>query len=390
MELRDFDPFDPEFLKNPYPWYQKLRDEAPCHFVEKRNLYVVSRYEDVVACARNHQVFSSTGGVGYDWEQRPMMPMYDPPDHTRLRRLVSKHFTPVSVRPLGDRITAAMGQLSEKLFATGKAELVQDVAVPLSVGVIADLYGMPLHRRKDLRRWSQGIIEELPGGLDPEASARVDALRKEFVTFLRETVAERRAQPPANANDVLSLILAAEDDDKLTDREVVAFGVLLLTAGFETTVNAIANGVLAFANHPEQWERLCSDEAAITRAIEEVVRWDPPVQSFFRNTLSETTVAGVKIPKGVKVQILFGSANRDERHFDKPEEFRIDREADHVAYGIGIHYCLGAPLARVELTAFFDTLRKHARTLRLDGPVERAHSVLFRGVRKLPVAIERR
>jgi cytochrome P450 len=390
MDLSNYDPFDPEVLRDPYPWYRALRDEAPCHFVPKRNLYVISRFEDVVACAKNTAVFSSTGGVGFEWEQRPMMPMYDPPQHTQLRRMVSKHFTPAMVGMLAENIKGRVDQLFAPLLENGRGELIADIAIPLSLGVIADLYGMPAKRREDLRRWSQGTVEELAGGLDAAAVARVEALRREFIGFLRETIAERRANPQKDANDVLSQILAAEDEDKLSDKEVVAFGVLLLVAGFETTVNAIANGVLALLEHPSEWQRYSADPSLLPTLVEEVVRWDCPVQSFFRNTLSDTVVAGTAIPKGVKVQILFGSANRDSRHFADADAFRIDRVPDHVGYGIGVHYCLGAPLARVELSAFFSTLRKNFLSLRSDGPVVRAHSVLFRGVKSLPIAVDRR
>jgi cytochrome P450 len=391
MDLDAFDPFNKDILANPYPWYRELRNHAPCHFIAARNLWVVSRYDDVVACARNHGVFSSTGGVGFDWEQRPMMPMYDPPQHTRVRRLVSKHFTPAAVALRAESQERAVARLLQPALEQKRVDLVSDVAIPVSLNAIADLYGMPEERRRDLRRWSQGVVEELAGGLDPEATARVDILRKEFVGFLRETIAERRAHPRPDANDVLSLVMAAEDDDKLTDREVVAFGVLLLTAGFETTVNAMANGVLALITHPDEWQKAITQPELVPSLIEEIVRWDCPVQSFFRNTLSETTVAGVAIPKGVKVQLLFGSANRDERRFPNADDFKIDREGpDHVGYGVGVHFCLGAPLARLQLGALFSALVKSISKLELDGEVVRAHSVLFRGVRRLPLRIEPR
>src|SRR5262249_39763138 len=158
--------FDKDILANPYPWFRELRDRSPCHFVAERNLWIVSRFDDVVACAKNHGVFSSTGGVGFDWEQRPMMPMYDPPQHTRVRRLVSKHSTPAAVSQRAESQERAVARLLESALQQKRVDLVSDIAIPVSLNAIADLYGMPEDRRRDLRRWSQGVVEELAGGLD--------------------------------------------------------------------------------------------------------------------------------------------------------------------------------------------------------------------------------
>lgn len=388
MDLALFDPFAPEFLKDPYPVYRALRDRAPCHHVEAKNLWVLSRYEDVVAAARNHGVFSSTGGVGFDWEQRPMMPMYDPPQHTRLRRLVSRHFTPNAIALMQSRIDATVARVLDRAVAQGRFDLIEDVAIPISLGAIGAVLGVPGDRLKDLRCWSQGTVEALAGALSPEATAKVDALRVEFVAYLREMIKERRASPRPEATDVISLIVAANDDDKLTERETVAFCVLLLVAGFETTVNAMANGALALMAHPDECRKLQANPALVASLAEEVVRYDGPVQSFFRNTLSETVIAGTTVPKGVKVMLLFGSANRDERHFPDPDSFRIDRDdGDHVGYGAGIHFCLGAPLARLQLVSLARGLLARARSLELDGTVEHSSNVLFRGVRHLPLRV---
>ncbi len=389
MDLSSFDPFSPDVLKDPYPWYRALRDQSPCHYVKRRGMWVVSRHEDVVACARNVAVFSSTGGVSFHWEQRPMMPMYDPPQHTRMRRLVSKPFQPKEVAERSAQIERKVASLMDLALEKGRIDLVNDFAVPLSLGVIADLIGVEEPRRVDLRRWSLGVVEDLAGGLDKAGRDRVEELRKEFVTFLRELVAERQARPDAAASDVISIILAAADDDKLTDKETIAFCVLLLVAGFETTVNAIANGALAFAENPEQWEKLRREPTLVKTAIEEMIRLDGPVQSFFRNALEDTEVAGTRIKKGGKVQLLFASANRDDRKYTDPDAFRIDRVSpDHVGYGVGIHFCLGAPLARAQLSALWSAFARRTKGFVIDGPVERSYNVLFRGARTLPIRID--
>jgi cytochrome P450 len=387
-DLAAYDPFSPDVLRDPYPWYRLLRDEAPCHYVASRNLYVVSRFEDVAACAKNHGVFSSTGGVGFDWEPQPMMPMYDPPLHTRLRRLVSRPFQAGSVAELAKGIDATANRLITKLADGATIDLVDEFAVPLSLSVIADLIGLEEEKRSDLRRWSQGIVEDLAGGLDAAAAARVETLRRELITFIRALVAERRARPTEGATDVISVVLNAEENDVLTEKEVLAFCVLLLVAGYETSVNAIANGVLAVMGHPEQWAKVLADRSHFKTLADEMVRWDGAVQSFFRDTLSETSLHGVTIPKGVKVQLLFASANRDERKYPNPDAFLVDRVAhDHVGYGAGIHYCLGAPLARAQLSSTFRAFAERAPAIELDGEVVRGSSVLFRGVKKLPIRL---
>lgn len=389
VDLSVYDPFSNDVLVEPYAWYRALRDQSPCHYVKRRGMWVVSRYDDVVACAKNTSVFSSTGGVGFHWEQRPMMPMYDPPQHTRLRRLVSKPFQPSAVAERTTEIEAATERLMDRALETGTIDLIDDFAVPISLGVIANLIGVREERRRDLRRWSFGIVEDLAGGLDRDARARVEEERKEFVTFLRELIEERRSAADAAAHDVISIILSAADNDKLTEKETLAFCVLLLVAGFETTVNAIANGALALLEHPQQWEKLRNDPGCVKTMIEETVRYDGPVQSFFRNALVETSVAGVRIPKGGKVMLLFASANRDERHFAEPDQLRIDRPpADHVGYGVGVHYCLGAPLARAQLGAVWKSFARRVKRFELAGDVARSHNVLFRGARRLPIRIE--
>jgi beta-dihydromenaquinone-9 omega-hydroxylase len=388
VDLTKYDPFSPEVLRDPYPWYRALRADSPCHYVPNRGIWVVSRYEDVVKCARNVSVFSSTGGVSPHWEQRPMMPMYDPPKHTRLRRLVSRPFQPNAVLERSQRIERTVEGLMEKILGGGGIDLVTDVAVPLSLGVIADLIGVSEAHRADLRRWSQGVVDELAGGLDRASREQVEASRKEFVGFLRDLITQRR-EKGVQGDDVISLILDANEEDQLTDKETLAFCVLLLVAGYETTVNGIANGALALLENEGEWQRLTADPALVQTAVEEMIRFDGPVQSFFRNTLVDTVLHDVAIPRGGKIMLLFASANRDERKFTDPDAFRIDRSAaDHIGYGVGVHYCLGAPLARAQLVGLFRALATRVRSFAISGEVVRSHNVLFRGAKSLPIVVQ--
>lgn len=386
--VRQFDAAALDGSSEPYPMYQWLRDNHPVYHVADRKWWVVSRYEDVVAVARNFKVFSSTGGVGPDWRQEPMMPMYDPPQHTRMRRLVSAHFTPKAVERLRENVRGRAARLLGDAIERRSADLVQEIAVPLSLGTIATILGVPADHFEHLRKWSLEIIKALAGGLSDEVAAQVDAKRREFVVFLREMVDERKASN-TRSEDLISLLLSASEGDRLTDNEVIAFCVLLLVAGFETTVNGIANGVVALVDHPEQLAKVQANQELCTSLTEEVVRYDCPVQSFFRNTLSDIELHGVTIPRESKVMVLFASANRDERKFGAADEFRADRfhglsaaQVDHVGFGAGVHYCLGAPLARLQMNCFYAELFRQTRGFELAEPAIRTGTVLFRGVER--------
>ena len=391
MSLHDFDPLSRAFLDDPYTAFKRLRDESPVHFVASRKIWVVTRYTDVVAAARNHAVFSSTGGVGYDWNSRPMMPMYDPPAHSRMRRMVAKHFAPNAIGAIKPRIEESVDEIVERALKAETIDVVADLALPLSLATIAELLGIPARHRGRLRRWSAGTLDDLAGGLGGADARRADELRREFNAYLLSLIEERRAALDAGGGqgtDVITALIAAHEDEKLSQQELVAFCVLLVVAGFETTVNAIANGTLALLDNPAQLEKLRNDTSLLPGAVEEMVRYDGPVLSFFRNTLSDTKIGDTAIPKGSKVMLAFASANRDERQYPDPDTFLIDRDTtDHVAYGAGVHFCLGAPLARLQLTTLFGALLDKTGTIARLGPAVRTASVLFRGVKTLAARI---
>jgi cytochrome P450 len=372
--LRDFDPFDRAYLVDPYPALAAIRESSPVLYLEKHGFYLITRYADVVAVSRNHAVFSSTGGVGPEWQPRPMMPMYDPPDHTRLRRMVAPLFLPKLMAQhattFRDIVSRALDRVGDQPF-----DLVHEIAEPVALEAIALLLGVPRELKDDFRRWADNTMADLAGGVSADDAVRLEASRREFVTYLRSAVVERRARP---GKDVISLLVHASDSERLTDREVVAFCVLLLVAGFEPAASAIGNALRVLAQHPEITKAIPRTAKAIESTTEELFRFDAPVHAFFRNTLADTTVADVAIPKQSKVMIHFGSANRDERVFPRADSFLWDRDPNaHVAFGAGVHYCLGSHLARVELNAVLEVLLARSAGLLPAGREARKDNLLF-------------
>jgi cytochrome P450 len=373
-------------LADPYPWYRWLRAEAPCYHVPDHDIWVLSRYEDVTAALRNHQAFSSGQGISYARRPTRDLVSADPPEHTRLRRLVSRDFVPRAIATLQPRIEAIVDELLDVVLEKQTAELIGELAEPLPITVIAELLGVPAERRADFKRWSSDMIRVAGGQLDEAETARTNISRKEFAHFLSEAIAQRRAAPDAEAADIITGLVRAGDSDALTDAEVIEFCIVLLVAGNETTTNAIGNGGLAMLAHPDQWRAVVADPSLVPSFVEEVLRFDAPIQGFFRNTLVPVDVAGATIPAGAKVLMLFGSANRDGAHFPDPDTFVADRNpVDHLAFGNGIHHCLGAPLARLELTVLARAMIRRVGWILPAGDPVRTHNPLFRGVVELPV-----
>lgn len=380
-----YDPFDPATIADPFPAYRRIRDEAPVHRCEARGFWVVSRYDDVTQVLRDHERFSSGAGVGSEWRPVPMMISVDPPDHTHLRRMVQREFTPRAIAGWSEQVRGLVDRTLDDFVAAGGGDLATEVAYPIPIGVIADMLGVPADHRDDFKRWSDATIDALGGGLDDATSAAVEESIVEFAQYFFPVIAERRAGP---GRDLLSLLVDPVHGDTLSDGELVSFAILLLVAGNETTTNLIGNLVHALAANPEQWARLQQDRSLIPAAVEEALRYDSPIQGFFRNTLESVTVRGVEIPSDEKVMVLYGSANRDERKYPHPDRFMIERNpADHVAFGAGIHLCLGAPLARMEGAMVLEGLLDRVTSIAEVGEVIRTANPLLRGIRHLPVAI---
>jgi cytochrome P450 len=311
----------------------------------------------------------------------------DPPDHTRIRRLLSRAFTPKAVTELEPRLRVICDELVETMVANaaaGEADLVRDLAIPFPVIVIAELLGVPAQRRADFRHWSDALSGALSGDWDP-ADAQVAGL--ELVTFMAEEVERRRVDP---GNDLISRLVAgssAEDPEGLTAEEITVIAILLLVAGNETTTNLIGNVAGALAAHPEQANRLWVAPDLLPAAIEEVLRWDSPVQGILRGTTRETSLAGVELPAGATVLVCFAAANRDPSHFDQPDLFDIGRRSnDHFAFGNGIHFCLGASLARLEARLAFESIRNAGMRLApSEGMVRGGSGFMLRGFSRFPL-----
>ncbi|WP_326568605.1 cytochrome P450 [Amycolatopsis rhabdoformis] len=310
----------------------------------------------------------------------------NPPAHTRLRRVVGKAFTARTVEGLRPRVEELVGEFVERVVEAREVDLMGELAVPLPVTVIAELLGVPVADRERFGAWSGAMARAgdpaflLPPGV-AEAAA---AARREFVAYFRELAAERRKKP---REDLLSELVAGEGE-RLSEGELLVTLTLLLVAGHETTTNLIGNGMLALLRNPEQYATLGRDASLVDGAVEEILRYDSPIQLAPRTVLADTELGGVELQAGTSVLVLVGAANRDPREYDDPDRFDIRRPVSrHLAFGRGIHFCLGAPLARMEGRIVLRELAKRLPALRLAGEPERADTVTLRGLRTLPVAV---
>jgi cytochrome P450 len=397
-----FNPFDPEFRVNPYPVYRRLQSEDPVHRTPF-GMLALSRYRDCAALLRDHRSSSDQSNSnmyqqfmeGRDPEEvfgalagmRPFLFM-DPPDHTRLRGLVQKAFTPKTVENLRPRIQEIVDELMAPALERGSMEVVEDIAYPLPVRVITELLGVPLEDHETFKGWSK----ELAGALDPDFATPDDVLERReragqaFVEYFQALIAERRRTP---RDDLLSALIAAEDEGKkLSEKELLSTLILLLVAGHETTVNLIANGVLALARNPDQLARLREDPSLSRTTVEEILRYDPPVQFTARVALEDIDIDGTTMGKGEQAIILLAAANRDPEQFPDPDTFDVGRQDNrHLAFGMGAHFCLGAPLARVEGQVALEALASRATDLALQvDPPEYKVNIVLRGLAALPVS----
>jgi cytochrome P450 len=390
-----FDPLDPVFLADPYPVFDALRSAGPVHWHEGMGLAVAVSHAACSEVLRDR----SAGRVWRDKEpassftavnllhQNSLLES-EPPRHTRLRRLISTAFARghterlrPSVRRIADSLVSS---LASAIAADGSADLLTHVAGPLPVEVIAELLAVPAADRPRLRPWSNSIVKMYEYGLPPEAAAAAEVAAKEFVDYLRWLAAERTASP---GDDLVSDLVAVRDGtDRLTDDELVGTAVLLLMAGHEATVNVVGNGILALLTHRDEWSRLVEDPSLLPTATEELIRYDAPLQLFERTATAPATVAGYELAPGDRIAALLGAAARDPLVFPSPNRLDVGRSPNaHLGFGAGIHYCVGAPLARVEIAAALEALLARLPGLRLAGEPERRPEFVIRGLRTLPV-----
>jgi cytochrome P450 len=304
----------------------------------------------------------------------------DPPRHRKLRNLVTEAFTPRTVEALRPRITEIVDELLDQVTPLGRMDLIEDFAVPLPVKVIAELLGIPIEERERFKRWSDAVVTGGQAGMSDAQASR------EMGAFFTDLMEERRRSP---REDLISALLAARiDGESLDQRELLSFCILLLVAGNETTTNLIGNAILCFDEHPDLEAQLRAGPELLASAIDEVLRYRSPIQSMFRKTRSEVRLGGQTIPAGEMVVAWIGSANRDPHQFPEPDRFDIRRSPNrHLAFGQGIHFCLGAPLARLEATIALRALLERLGPLQVDraGLAPLASQVLY-GVQRLPVA----
>lgn len=387
-----------EFRSNPYPTYIRLRSEAPVCRVrmgKRQSAWLISRYTDVKEAIRDYRFTKDREklpSVKQPWMPSMFRPLAknmldtDPPDHTRLRALVQKAFTPRTIEALRKRIEELTDELLSRAVVNRQFDLIIEYALPLPTTIIAELIGVPAQDRHAFHRWSARIVS-----LTPTASLESLFAFPAVIAFLRYIRKQIRARREHGTDDLLSALVAAEEaGEKLSEDELVAMIFLLLIAGHETTVNLVANGALALIEYRDQTEKLRANNSLMKLAVEEMLRYYSPVEFSTERWAHEgIKIGNTVIPKGELVFAGLGSANRDSEQFEDAHLFKVDREPNpHLAFGYGPHYCLGASLARLEAEIAFTTLLNRLPILRLATPREKLRwrkGMLLRGLEKLPI-----
>jgi cytochrome P450 len=383
-----------QFREDPYPLYQYLLNAAPVQWNDVLGAWTLARYADVVASLTDPRFSADRTKEGRadlpteDQAAKSML-VSDPPDHTRLRALVQKAFTPRMVEQLRPRIMAIVGELLERMAqhaAAGPIDLISELAYPLPVVVIAELLGVPAEDRVKFQEWSAVEAASLDPLVAPELANRLVEAREALHTYLRGIIAERRRQP---RSDLISALVAVEErGDVLSEPELVIMCTLLLIAGHETTVNLIGNGMLALLRHPDQLAELRANPGLITSALEELLRYDSPVQMTGRIAIEPIQFDGHTVQVGEWVLPLLGAANHDPQQFAEPESLDLARKPNpHVAFGRGIHFCLGAPLARLEGQIAIGALVRRFPNLSLAGEPVRRNQITLRRLQSLPISV---
>jgi cytochrome P450 PksS len=394
-----------EFKADPFPFLARLRASEPVYrttLPDKTVVWLLTRYDDVAALLRDERFTKSRRSALTEDQLRklPWMPSMfrplernmldlDPPDHTRLRSLVHKAFTPSLVEQMRSRTQAIADELLDCVVATGEMDLIKDFALPLPMTIITEILGVPAKDHNKFHRWSQAVVSLS----SPNPTLSVLPGVWKFIRYLRQFFKVRRRDPQ---NDLVTALIKAEEaGDKLNEDELLAMVFLLLIAGHETTVNLIGNGTLALLENPNQMRKLRDEPSLIKPAVEELLRYTSPVlMTAERYARESAMIHGVMIPQGEMMLGVLGSANRDETVFDNPNELQITREPNrHLSFGQGIHFCLGAPLARMEAQIAFTTLLRRLPELRLKNPplsLRWRPSIFLRGLAALPVNFESR
>jgi cytochrome P450 len=397
-----FNPLKPQLRVDPYPFYRWLREKDPIHRSYPASGWILSRYEDILTVLSEPRVFSADernwlrygrerardARAGFpDPYQAGIVSMLriDPPDHTRMRTLVSKAFTPRAVERLRPRIEAVVDELLDGVTSDGEIELMRELASPLPVAIIAEMLGVAVEDRARFRHWSNEAIRLLGDGTREDRRRALVAM-DEMRAWLAGEIERRRQEP---RDDLLSGLVAAEEaGDRLTTAELFATCVLLLVAGNETTTNLIGNGIIALLRHPDQLELLRREPHRIPAAVEELLRYDSPVQLTSRIAVDDYELDGHHLRRGQQIVLLIGAGNRDPERFPDPDRLDVCRdEVRPLSFGHGIHYCLGAQLARLEAGIAFQKLLPRVPNLRCAGRIVWGDNTVLRGPRVLPLAL---
>ena len=382
----EYNPFAYAMHEDPYPTYARLRDEEPVYQNEKLGFWALSRFDDVLAGYRDWAAFTSTGGIALEevgTDSAPSMIGMDPPDQTALRKLVVRAFAPTRVGALEPRVRRLTTGFLDQVVEAGECDLIERFAALLPSDVISTLLGAPQEVHSDLRIWTETLMHREDGVAKPPEAANQAA--KSLIDYFGVLIEEKRKQP---ADDLVSALLEAElDGRRLADLEILGFCFLLISGGNETTEKLIANTVHQLARHPDQRRVLLDDPSRIPDAVEESLRFRSPTQYMVRTTLRDVSLRDRTIPAGHKVMLLIGAANHDERQFDAPERFDIARKMErHLAFGFGVHFCLGARLARLEARVAMEEIHQRLPDYRVDeSGVSVVHAGNVAGLATLPI-----
>jgi cytochrome P450 len=377
---------DAFYAGDPFPQYARLRDEAPVAWNDTKGFWAVSRWDDVMAVSTDPETFCSGRGIlvmeiGASYDSPPTMMHTDPPEHTVYRKLVQPGFAPGRMRALEADVRRRAKPLVDEIEPGRPVDFVEAVAVPFPLYIISALLGMPDEDWQRFFEWSEAVI---PGATDWSEEKRA-ALQADMHETLLATTVARRADP---RDDLISVLAQVEiEGRRLSDAELTMFLVQLLVAGNETTRNMISGGLVALADRPADWNRLRGDRSLVPTAVEEMLRWTSPVVSFMRTATRDTDLGGQAMGEGDPVLMLYASANRDERQFGPTaDRFDIGRTPNqHVAFGFGTHFCIGATLARIEALVLLEELLERFETVERAGDVERSHSAVIAGVKHAPL-----
>jgi cytochrome P450 len=399
VTIVDLDQYGPDFTANPYPYYARLRESGPVHRVRGADggeFWLIVGHEEARAALGDPRLSKSPATIGVTMLDEqvigPNLLVLDPPDHTRLRKLVSREFTPRRAEALRPRVQRITDDLLDAMLPAGRADLVDALAFPLPIIVICELLGIPAADRDAFRTWSNEVVAPT------SQEAGEDAVRQ-LAAYLDELIEDKRSTAPTD--DLLSALVrslplpaeadgGAAEDDRLSTAELRALAYLLLVAGHETTVNLISNGVRALLTHPDQLAALRADFSLLDGAVEEMLRYDGPVETTtVRFSAAPVPVGDQVVPQGEMVLVGLAAADRDPARYEAPDRFDIRRDTrGHLAFGHGIHFCLGAPLARLEARIAVRSLLERCPDLALDTPADTYEwlpGLLMRGVRRLPV-----